>query len=95
MLDFTLGSTTTPCDGVSRRSFLRAGSLAIGGVSLAGMLKQQAIAGTTTSRKSVILIWQAGGPSHIDMYDLKPHRAGGVPRGIQADSHQCSRCGDR
>ena len=30
MLDVTLGSTTTPCDGVSRRSFLQAGSLAIG-----------------------------------------------------------------
>lgn len=72
MLDFTLGSTTTPCDGVSRRSFLRAGSLAIGGVSLAGMLQRQALAGTTTPRKSVILIWQAGGPSHLDMYDLKP-----------------------
>lgn len=72
MLDFTLGSTTTPCDGVSRRSFLRAGSLAIGGVSLAGMLQQQTLAGATTSRKSVILIWQAGGPSHLDMYDLKP-----------------------
>ncbi|MDP1798026.1 MAG: DUF1501 domain-containing protein, partial [Planctomycetaceae bacterium] len=72
MLDITLGSTITPCDGVSRRSFLRAGSLAIGGVSLAGMLERQALAGTTTSRKSVILIWQAGGPSHLDMYDLKP-----------------------
>jgi hypothetical protein len=23
-------------------------------------------------RRSVILLWQAGGPSHIDMYDLKP-----------------------
>lgn len=46
MLDFTLGSTTTPCEMVaSRRSFLRAGSLAIGGVSLAGMLERQASPG--------------------------------------------------
>ena len=26
----------------------------------------------STSRKSVILLWLAGGPSHIDTYDLKP-----------------------
>ena len=30
-------------------------------------------AGHSATRKSVILIWQAGGPSHIDMYDLKPN----------------------
>src|SRR5262249_33780351 len=37
-------------------------------------LRQAAAAapGTSTPRKSVILIWLAGGPSHIDMYDLKP-----------------------
>src|SRR5262249_55768305 len=29
--------------------------------------------GSSTSHKSVILIWLAGGPSHIDMYDLKPN----------------------
>jgi hypothetical protein len=31
--------------------------------------------------KSVILIWQAGGPSHIDMYDLKP----GAPAEIRGE----------
>ncbi len=71
MLDLTTGFTRT-CDGVTRRNFLRVGSLAIGGLSLPGLLRQQARAATSTSRKSVILIWQAGGPSHLDMYDLKP-----------------------
>ncbi len=71
MFDLTLGSTRT-CDGVSRRDFLRVGSLAIGGLSLPQLLRQQAVAGAPAKKKSVILIWQAGGPSHIDMYDLKP-----------------------
>ena len=62
MLDLTL----------SRRSFLRAGSLAIGGLSLAGLLRGEALAGPLPRKKAVIQIWQAGGPSHIDMYDLKP-----------------------
>jgi hypothetical protein len=67
MLDFTMQS---------RRSFLKVGSLALGGLTLPWMLRQRAKAGETGGtwlpKKSVILIWQAGGPSHIDMYDLKP-----------------------
>ncbi len=73
MLDF-IGRGPRTCDGVSRRTFLKVGALAVGGLSLPGLLRQRALAapGTWTSRKSVILIWLAGGPSHIDMYDLKP-----------------------
>ena len=77
MLDF-LGRGERTCDGVSRRTFLKVGSLALGGLSLPWLLRQRAAtAGTAaahgTSRKSVILLWLAGGPSHIDMYDLKPN----------------------
>jgi len=75
MLEF-LGSGSRSCDGVSRRSFLRVGSLAVGGLTLPGLLRMRAEAKEKGSlsrpRKSCILIWQAGGPSHIDMYDLKP-----------------------
>src|SRR5438067_778860 len=65
MLDFT----------TSRRTFLRVGSLALGGLTLPGLLQLRARGAQSSSgsRKSVILIWQAGGPSHIDMYDLKPN----------------------
>src|SRR5262245_1885895 len=74
MLDF-IGRGPRTCDGVSRRSFLKVGALAIGGLTLPGLLRLRAAAapGTSTARKSVILIWLAGGPSHIDMYDLKPN----------------------
>ncbi|MBT6153298.1 MAG: DUF1501 domain-containing protein [Planctomycetaceae bacterium] len=63
------------CDGIRRRDFVRVGSLGIGGLTLPNLLRQQAAAkdaGRSVSNKSVILVWLAGGPSHIDMYDLKP-----------------------
>ena len=65
--------------GRSRRSFLRVGALGLGGLNLAVMLRLQSHAATQSEKnavplkkKSVILVWLAGGPSHIDMYDLKP-----------------------
>jgi hypothetical protein len=57
------------CDGVNRRTFLKVGAFGAG-LSLAGMLRAQ---GTTSSvKKSAIMIYLPGGPSHMDMYDLKP-----------------------
>ncbi len=58
----------------SRRSFLQVGALAVGGLTLPNLLRLRAAQPAAAKRKkSVILIWQAGGPSHIDMYDLKPN----------------------
>jgi len=59
---------------VGRRSMLKASMAGIAGLSLPGLLRaRQAQAKTTTgSRKSVILLWMAGGPSHIDTLDVKP-----------------------
>jgi len=71
MLDF-IGRGSRTCDGVSRRSFLKVGALAAGGLTLPGLLRARAAQPSAGNKKSVILIWQAGGPSHIDMYDLKP-----------------------
>jgi len=69
-------TTATSCTGpVSRRSFLEAGSLALGGLTLGGLLKSRAAAkeaGTAPKDTSVILIWLQGGPSHMETYDLKP-----------------------
>ena len=61
---------------VDRRGFLRVGGLAVGGLALEGLLRTR-IAGATETRqpKSVILFWMAGGPSHIDTYDMKPDAA--------------------
>lgn len=58
------------CDGLSRRSFLQIGSLAVGGVSLPQLLKADQTAGA--SHKSVIMVYLSGGISHQDTFDLKP-----------------------
>lgn len=60
------------CDGLSRRHFLKIGGMAAGGLSLAQLLQMESQAGTGSSHKSVINIYLPGGPSHIDMFDLKP-----------------------
>ena len=57
---------------LNRRSMLKVGALALGGLTLPGLLQARAASGSSANRKSVILVWLAGGPSHIDMYDLKP-----------------------
>src|SRR3954465_13635714 len=61
------------CDGVSRRDFLRAGALGLGGITLADLLRMRAGAGVTSSPRAVIMVCLAGGPSHLDLYDLKPN----------------------
>jgi Protein of unknown function (DUF1501) len=69
---FTLhGARQRFCDGVTRRNFLRIGAFGVG-LTLADMLRLQGGAATTGSRKSAIMINLPGGPSHLDMYDLKP-----------------------
>ena len=75
------GACGRTCDGVSRRDFLRVGSLGLFGVSLAKVLSLQKVQASTSvlagmkgfgSAKSVILLFLQGGPSHIDIWDPKP-----------------------
>lgn len=62
------------CDGMTRRGFLSAGAMALGGLTLGDVLRLQAESPAPGSSrpKSAILIYLSGGPSHIDMYDMKP-----------------------
>src|SRR5437016_4577643 len=67
-----LGARQRFCDGINRRNFLKIGALGAG-LTLADMLRLRASAGSSTaSSKSAIMINLPGGPSHLDMYDLKP-----------------------
>ena len=69
------GSEHRFCDRISRRDFLSVGGLGLGGLTLADIFRLRAEAKTTASERkprSVIMVCLAGGPSHLDMYDLKP-----------------------
>ncbi|MCA9147116.1 MAG: DUF1501 domain-containing protein, partial [Planctomycetales bacterium] len=59
---------------VSRRGFLQAGALGIGGLTLADLLKLQASGAVRSSAAgaNVILFWLSGGPGHMETWDPKP-----------------------
>src|SRR5688572_20063448 len=71
MLTF-FGSKQRYCDGISRRNFLKVGALATGGLTLADLFRMEAQAGSSQAPKSIINIYLAGGPTHMDTFDLKP-----------------------
>jgi hypothetical protein len=60
------------CDQINRRDFLQAGALGLGGLTLVDVLRLRARGKARSSPRSVVMVWLNGGPSHIDMYDLKP-----------------------
>ena len=60
------------CDRLSRRNFLRIGTLGLGGLTLPQLLKAESASGSRRSTKSVIMIYLVGGAPHQDMFDLKP-----------------------
>ncbi len=72
---FSYGSSQRFCDGLTRRQALRIGSTGlIAGLSLPRLLELQAKASTPSPARaqSCIFLFLEGGPSHIDMWDLKP-----------------------
>lgn len=61
------------CAGPTRRDFVRSGGLTAFGLGLAPFLRLRAAAGERPAKaKSCILVWLAGGPSHLDSFDPKP-----------------------
>ncbi len=60
------------CDGVTRRSFLRIGGLAMGGLGLPELLQAEDRAGVSRPHKAVIMVYLSGGLAHQDTFDLKP-----------------------
>src|SRR5262245_52875758 len=76
---FTIwGSPGRYCDGISRRSFLRIGAFGTA-LSLADVLRLRGatlnadVPGSKSQcARSAVMIYLGGGPSHLDLYDLKP-----------------------
>jgi len=58
---------------LSRRALLRIGAVGLTGLSLPGVLRAEQSAGPRkAAAKSVIMLFQFGGPSHLDSFDPKP-----------------------
>ncbi|MBI4607202.1 MAG: DUF1501 domain-containing protein [Planctomycetes bacterium] len=75
MLRIDAGEAGRYCDGISRRSFVKIGVAGMASVGLPAILRAKeasAALGRPEKDTSVILIWLDGGPSHMDLYDLKP-----------------------
>jgi hypothetical protein len=72
MLNIESGKGVRFCDGLTRRDFLRVGSLGAGavGLTLADLLPAEAAA--QSRDRSCILLFLVGGPSQLDTWDLKP-----------------------
>jgi hypothetical protein len=66
------GAAKRYCDGVTRRSFLRAGALAAGGLTLTDVLRAEQSSGSSVGHKAAIMVYLTGGISHQDTVDLKP-----------------------
>jgi hypothetical protein len=75
VLRVDLGSSGNYCDGINRRSFLQVGAAGLVGLGIPQLVQARERSAQTSSSKkntSVILIWLDGGPSHMDLYDMKP-----------------------
>ncbi len=72
------GSESRFCDGLSRRSCLQIGGLALGGLALPEILRAEsesaAVRSSNSPRtaKGIIMVLLPGGPTHLDTVDLKP-----------------------
>ncbi len=57
---------------ITRRGFMQIGALALGGLTLPEILQARAASGSESSDTSVIMLYQHGGASQLETYDLKP-----------------------
>src|SRR5213082_769458 len=68
----------------TRRHLLKVGGLGLLGLTMPGLLRAEEWAKGKRPKpraKSVVFLYQFGGPSHIDMFDMKPD----APEGIQVN----------
>lgn len=85
MLTLTTRHGQRDCGGLRRREFLRVGTLGLGGLSLSTWLACRAVASdaglaSAVKDRAVVLLFLAGGPSHIETFDPKME----APEGIRS-----------
>ena len=74
MLNILQRQASDTCGGLSRRQLLQIGGLGVAGLSLTDLMRLKATGAIRSEArdKSVIMVYLPGGPSHLDMYDMKP-----------------------
>jgi hypothetical protein len=72
VLHIQQGRAARNCQGLSRRSALKAGFLGLMGLSLGDLLRLRAEGSADKKDTAVILLWLDGGPSQLETYDPKP-----------------------
>jgi hypothetical protein len=85
------------CEGFSRRDFIKVGSAGLVGLTLPQLLKLESEARATQPARqqnrratSVIMVWLAGGPATIDMWDLRPN----APENIRGEFREIDTSAD-
>src|SRR5262245_25861122 len=83
MLTVTTGDGRRDDGRIGRRDFLRVGTLALGGLSLADLLAARGEAadaglGAALKDTAIVLLFLAGGPSHIETFDPRMDAPDGV-----------------
>jgi uncharacterized protein (DUF1501 family) len=75
MLKITGKGSTTTCDGVTRRDFLQVGALGALGLTLPQLMAYQAQGAVKKDHddNAVIMIFNLGAPSQVDLFDPKPN----------------------
>ncbi|MEY4945359.1 MAG: hypothetical protein RIR22_60, partial [Planctomycetota bacterium] len=70
----TLNNKNRSCNGLHRRELLHLGAAALCGLTQADFLRADAQSTLDPSyrKRSIVNVWLAGGPSHIDTFDMKP-----------------------
>ncbi len=74
MLELLTQRTYRDCEGTTRRDFLKVGALGAGALTLPQLLAARAVAkaaGKPVKNTSVVWLWLAGGPTHVETFD--PH----------------------
>ncbi len=76
MIDFLAEKDASICGGshLTRREFLQVGALGAAGLSLPQYLaaKERGAVKPGNDEKACIMIFNLGGPSHLDLWDMKP-----------------------
>jgi hypothetical protein len=72
MLELRSGRNLTNCQGLSRRTALKAGVLGLSGLGMGDLLRMRAEGSAEKKETATILLWLDGGPSQLETYDPKP-----------------------